>query len=97
MSNPDKQMKDYLGLPEDYKASFDTMYKVALRFEEMTGNDQEVTPFGIVCWLDKYGNFTEKKDIYSKIVNQIFIGMGADIAQLLPFIELCANNYIEEQ
>ena len=96
MSDPNLQMKQYLGLPEDYNASFDTLYKVAVRFEEMTGNDQGITPYGIVCWLDRYGNFTEKKDMYSKIVNQIFIGMGADIAQLLPFIELCANNDIEE-
>lgn len=91
------EMKKYLGVPEDYFASFKSLYTVATRFEELTGNDQGVTPFGIVCWLDRYGNFTEKKDTYSKIVNQIFMGMGADIAQLLPFIELCANNYIEEE
>lgn len=91
------KMKEYLGLPEDFKATFQDMYTVATRFEEMTGNDQEVSPFGIVWWLDIYGNFTEKKDKYSKIVNQIFIGMGKDIAQLLPFIELCANKYKEDE
>lgn len=97
MSNPAEiEMKKYLGIPEDYKASFDTLFKVATRFEQMTGNDQEISPFGIVCWLDTYGNFTEKRDLYSKIVNQIFMGMGKDIVILLPFIELCANNYIEE-
>lgn len=98
MSDPaELEMKKYLGIPEDYKASFDTLYKVATRFEQITGNDQEITPFGIVCWLDKFGNFTEKRDLYSKIVNQIFIGMGSNMVQLFPFIELCANNYIEEE
>lgn len=97
MNEAEKQMKIYLGLPEDFKTSFNDLYTVASRFEQMTGNDQGITPFGLIFWLDIYGNFTEKTDKYSKIVNQIFMGMGADIAQLLPFIELCANNYVEEE
>jgi len=98
MSNPALiEMKKYLGLPEDYTTSFATLYKVATRFEEMTSNDQGITPFGIVCWLDKFGNFTEKKDLCSRVVNKIFMGMGKDMVQLFPFIELCANNYIEEE
>jgi len=91
------EMKKYLGVPEDFKTSFATLYKVATRFEEMTSNDQGVTPFGIICWLDNYGNFTEKKDLCSRVVNQIFMGMGNDIVNLLPFIELCENNYVEEE
>lgn len=91
------EMKKYLGLPSDYKATFNTMYVVATRLEEMTGNDEGPSAFGLVWWLDKYGNFTEKKDVYSKIVYQIFIGMGEDMSQLFGFIELCSNNYIEEK
>ena len=89
------EMKKYLGIPKDYKSSFPTLYKVATMFEEMTGNDQEITPFALVCWLDKYGDFTTKKDVYSKIVNKIFTGMGADMVSLFPFIELCQNDYKE--
>ncbi len=97
MSESEKQMKLYLGLPEDFSASFDDLYKVALRFEEMTGNDQGVTVFGLIWWLDIYGDFTEKTDPYSKIVNKIFSGMGDNMVQLFPFIELCQNKYVEEE
>lgn len=96
MNKAELEMKKYLGLPIKYNATFNAMYIVATRFEEMTGNDQEITTFGMIWWLDKYGDFTSKKDIYSKIVNQIFIGMGSKMVQLFSFIELCENNYIEE-
>jgi len=96
MTEPEKQMKIYLGLPETYNATFKTMFTVANRFEQMTGNDQEVSAFGLVWWLDIYGNFTEKKDVYSKIVNQIFMGMGKDMPQLFDFIELCESGYKEK-
>lgn len=91
------EMKKYLCIPQDFVSSFNTLYEVASRFEKMTGNDQEITPFGIVCWLDQYGDFTSKKDVYSRVVNKIFTGMGKDIVTLIPFIELCENNYIEEE
>lgn len=97
MDQAEVEMKKYLGLPSDYKATFNTMYTVATRFEEMTGSDKGITIFGMVWWLDKYGNFTEKKDVYSKVVNQIFMGMGKDMSKLFDFIELCSNNYIEEE
>jgi len=96
MNNADIEMKKYLGIPEDYKASFNTLYQVARRFEEMTGNDQSISAFGMVWWLDVYGDFTTKRDVYSKIVNQIFIGMGKDMPQLFPFIELCQNRYKDD-
>lgn len=96
MTEAEKQMKLYLNLPENYNATFKSMFTVANRFKQMTGNDQGITPFGMVWWLDIYGNFTEKKDIYSKIVNQIFMGMGKDMSQLFPFIELCENKYKEK-
>ena len=89
-------MKKYLNLPLGFNASFSDMFEVANRFEEMTKNDQEISPFGIVCWLDIYGDFTTKKDKYSKIVNKIFTRMGKDMVQLFGFIELCQNNYEEE-
>lgn len=98
MNNPaEEEMKKYLGLPPDFKATFNSMYTVATRFEDMTGSDQGITPFGLIWWLDKYGDFTDKKDVHSKIVNKIFMGMGSEMVQLFPFIELCANNYIEEE
>lgn len=97
MNPAELEMKKYLGLPHEYKATFNSMYTVATRLEEMTGTDQGPTIFGLIWWLDKYGNFTEKKDIYSKMVNQIFMGMGSEMTKLFPFIELCANNYIEEE
>jgi len=90
------QMKKYLNLPLGYKASFEDMYVVATRFEEMTKNDQSVTALGMIYWLDIYGNFTEKKDKYSVIVNKMFTRMGKDMVQIFDFIELCANNYEEE-
>ena len=96
MTEAEKQMKIYLGLPEDYNASFNSMLTVANRFEQMTGNDQGISPFGIVWWLDIYGDFTTKKDVYSKIVNQIFMGLGKDMAQLFPFIELCQSGYKDD-
>lgn len=92
----ENQMKKYLNLPLGFDASFENMYEVAKRFETMTNNDQEVTSFGLVCWLDQYGDFTSKKDKYSIIVNKIFTRMGADMIQLFGFIELCQNKYIEE-
>ena len=96
MTEAEKQMKIYLGLPEDYNASFNSMFIVASRFEQMTGNDQNVSVFGLVWWLDLYGDFTSKKDVYSKIVNQIFIRMGKDMVQIFPFIELCQSGYKDD-
>lgn len=89
------EMKKYLGLPEKFNATFNNMFEVANRFEQMTGNDQEITAFQIVWWLDLYGNFTELKDPYSRIVNQIFMGMGKEMVQIFPFIELCGKKYKE--
>ncbi len=90
-------MKEYLGLNKDYKATFNSMYTVASRLEKMTLNDQKPTLLGLIYWLDIYGDFTEGKDVYSKIVNEIFINMGDDMTILFPFIELCKNNYVEEK
>jgi len=96
MNEGEKQLKIYLGLPESYRASFASLFKVASRFEKLTGNDQGITTFSLVCWLDEFGDFTSKTDVYSKMVNQIFMGMGKDIPSMFPFIELCQNGYKED-
>lgn len=96
MTKAEEQMKKYLNLPLGFKASFAEMFEIANRFERFSGNNQDITPFGMVCWLDQYGDFTSKKDRYSIIVNKMFTRMGEDMVQLFDFIELCQNNYKEE-
>jgi len=95
MSEAEDIMKAHLGVPKEYKASINSLYKVATRFSEMTSSDEKPTPFGMVCWLDIYGDFTSKKDIYSKIVNEMFTNMGSGIMEIMPFIEYCQNGYKE--
>jgi len=97
MSEAEDIMKEHLGVPLDYKASLSSLYKVATRFSEMTGSDEKPSSLGIVFWLDIYGDFTSKKDLYSKIVNEMFTNMGSSIMDIIPFIEYCQNGYKEEE
>lgn len=91
-------MEDHLGLPQDSGYSFKILFALAKRFQTITGSDRKITPLSIIYYLDIYGDFTTKKDKYSMIVNKIFQNLNPkDIMQLIPFIQLCQNNYIEEE
>ena len=85
-------MKKYLNLPLGFNASFQDMFEVANRFESMTKNDQEITVMAFMFWIDNYGNFTEKKDNHSKIVNKMFTRLGSDIVNVIEYLDWSLNN-----
>ena len=95
MTNPTQSMKEHLGIPITFNANFNDLLKVAERLRDIAGNETEITPLGLIYWLDEFGDFTIKKDKYSLIVNQIFINMGTDMVSLFPFIEYYQNGYKE--
>lgn len=91
-------MENHLRLPQKSGYSFNILFQLAKRFETVTGSDRKITPLSLLYYLDSYGDFTTKKDKYSIIVNKIFQHLNPnDIMQVVPFIELCQNNYKEEQ
>ena len=91
-------MEEHLGLPVNSGYSFNVLFQLARRFETITGSDRKITPLSLLYYLDIYGDFTNKKDRYSIIVNKIFQAMNPnDIMQIVPFIELCQNKYQEDE
>ena len=93
MNDAVRNMEEHLGLPINSNYPFGVLLTIAERFEKITESDKPISKISLLYWLDLYGDFTEEKTVYQKIVNKIFTNLKPDdIMEVVPFIELRQKN-----
>ena len=66
-------INEFLGLPEDYKISFNDAMEVTNRFKEATfGSTKKISNISFIYYRDKFGDFLKPKKHFEVIIKDMF-------------------------